>query len=327
MAYKIGIPRGLYYYRFFPLWERFFQNIGMNVVVSPATNKIIMNTGIKLSVDECCLPVKIYHGHVAELCKKTDILFIPRFTSISKDEYICPKFGGLPDVIKADISKTPKIIDTEIDMHKSKRDKVEAAVKVGRSIGVSRKFSTAAFRDAVVHYRDYRQRIKKGCFPEHILDKNKFGVSISKKYRVMILGHCYNIYDSYVNMNMVEKLGNMGAEVVTMDMFDELLLRKTCTLNKKMFWNFGTRAMGAVMNAINTGCVDGIIYLMSFGCGIDSFVCTMAEYRIRHRSSIPFSLITLDEHSGEAGVDTRLEAFMDMIEWRNSNESNLSPSG
>jgi len=56
--------------------------------------------------------------------------------------------------------------------------------------------------------------------------------------------------------------------------------------------------------------IDGIIYLMSFGCGVDSFVCDLIERRVRKTKDVPFIILTLDEHSGQAGMDTRLEAFM-----------------
>jgi predicted nucleotide-binding protein (sugar kinase/HSP70/actin superfamily) len=55
---------------------------------------------------------------------------------------------------------------------------------------------------------------------------------------------------------------------------------------------------------------------MSFGCGVDSFVCDLAERKVRRSRDMPFIILTIDEHSGEAGLDTRLEAFVDMIRWR-----------
>jgi predicted nucleotide-binding protein (sugar kinase/HSP70/actin superfamily) len=60
---------------------------------------------------------------------------------------------------------------------------------------------------------------------------------------------------------------------------------------------------------------------------VDSFVCDMIERRIRRLSSIPFTVLTIDEHSGEAGMDTRLEAFIDMIRWRKKDEGNIPTYG
>lgn len=61
---KIGFPRGLLYYDYFPFWNEYLNNIDLELVVSPKTNKDILNAGITSCVDEACLPVKIYHGHV-----------------------------------------------------------------------------------------------------------------------------------------------------------------------------------------------------------------------------------------------------------------------
>lgn len=71
--------------------------------------------------------------------------------------------------------------------------------------------------------------------------------------------------------------------------------------------------------------IDGIIYLACFGCGPDSLVGQIIQRRVR---KTPFMLVTVDEHTGEAGLVTRLEAFCDMI-WRRKqvNESHLSPHG
>jgi len=63
---------------------------------------------------------------------------------------------------------------------------------------------------------------------------------------------------------------------------EEDIARKNAgLLPKKMFWNFGSRAFGSVMNFLDKEDIDGIIYLMSFGCGVDSFVCDLIERRVR----------------------------------------------
>ena len=66
-----------------------------------------------------CLPVKIFYGHVLDLCEKVDYLFIPRIVSIEPRTFICPKFMGLPEMIRMSISGLPEIIDTCIDMSKT----------------------------------------------------------------------------------------------------------------------------------------------------------------------------------------------------------------
>ncbi|MCL5072843.1 MAG: acyl-CoA dehydratase activase-related protein, partial [Actinobacteria bacterium] len=83
----IGLPKGLFYYQHNVLWESFFKNIGCNVVVSEDTNMEIMDYGIKHCSNETCLPVKVFHGHAYSLKDKADYIFIPRYTSLDKNEY------------------------------------------------------------------------------------------------------------------------------------------------------------------------------------------------------------------------------------------------
>lgn len=94
----IGIPKGLFYHEHSILWESFFKNLGCKVIVSENTNKEILNYGIKHCSNETCLPVKVFHGHVYSLKDQVDYIFIPRYISIDKNEYTCPKFCGLPDM-------------------------------------------------------------------------------------------------------------------------------------------------------------------------------------------------------------------------------------
>jgi predicted nucleotide-binding protein (sugar kinase/HSP70/actin superfamily) len=111
-------------------------------------------------------------------------------------------------------------------------------------------------------------------------------------------------------------------------MFDTRDLRRRCTaLEKPLFWYYASKALGCAYTLIERPYVDGIIYLTCFGCGIDSFVGYMVEHRVRRHTLIPFTTITLDEHSGEAGLNTRIEAFMDTIRWRIRDDRDIPAHG
>lgn len=89
------------YYDCAPTWNNFYRILGANVVVSPATTKTTIDAGVSLCVDDACLPVKIYFGHAVALAPLVDFLFVPRLVSIERGKYLCPKFLGLPDMVKA----------------------------------------------------------------------------------------------------------------------------------------------------------------------------------------------------------------------------------
>ena len=90
---RVGIPRGLYFYKYSTLWQTFFEGLGAEVIVSDKTNKNILINGANTCVSEACLPIKVYFGHVMNLVGKVDLIFMPRFTSISRNQYICPEIG------------------------------------------------------------------------------------------------------------------------------------------------------------------------------------------------------------------------------------------
>lgn len=318
MKKRIGIPRGLFYYQFFPLWDVFFRELGAEVVLSEKTNKKIFDDGVKVCNNQTCIPVKTFFGHVISLKDKVDFLFIPRFTSISKNQYICPKFGGLPDMVRNTIEGLPEIIDVEVNLRKSKKNALNAALAAGKYFTGSRREIIRAFKKAHNSYRNYRDQLKKGILPIDILEKKlvllKKPAEDSKN--IAVIGHVYNLYDSYINMDLIGKLRENNINIITIDMIEGRdIIQKARTLNKEMFWYFGSRAIGGVLHLLEEGKLDGIIYVMSFGCGVDSFICDLIERKVRRKGNIPFTVLTMDEHSGEAGMRTRIEAFIDMVRW------------
>lgn len=330
MPRKVGIPRALFYYQYFPMWKTFFEELGAEVVVSSRTSKQILDDGVKSCVDEACLPVKLFFGHVINIKNKVDYLFIPRFTSVYKAEYICPKFGGLPDMVKHSFSDLPEIISTEINLHKSKANAKKAALEIGSYFCDDKKRIIASYQKALASYREFREQVKKGVLPLDILDKK---LTVLKKpqdtmLNIAVIGHVYNLYDRYISMDLIHKLRNSNVNVITIDTIDgSIINEKAENLNKKMFWFFGRKALGSTIHLLENENIDGIIFLMSFGCGVDSFVCDLAERRVRRNSDIPFIVLALDEHTGEAGMNTRLEAFLDMIRWRKKDDTDISAFG
>ena len=119
---KIGIPRALSFFDYFPLWQTFFNSLGLETLVSPDSNKDILNKGVSLCVDDACLPVKLFHGHVSYLIGRVDAIFIPRLVSVSPKEFICPKFIGLPEMIKNSVKGLPRILVLNHNIYKGEKD-------------------------------------------------------------------------------------------------------------------------------------------------------------------------------------------------------------
>ncbi|KUO50511.1 MAG: hypothetical protein APF76_07610 [Desulfitibacter sp. BRH_c19] len=319
---KIGIPQSLFYYYYFPLWSTFFKEIGYEVVVSNTTNKNIATKGVQLTVDEVCFPVKIYFGHVANLISKADYIFCPRIVSIEPKAYICPKFMGLPDMIKAAFEEKVKLLTPTICLQKNQeQDHKTIFVKMANGLGIHHKIADKAWLNATTVQTDYENLLKKKLTPVDALkiisgNKEVEEVYIENAPTLAILGHGYNLYDEYLSMNIIKKLRGNEFNVISPEMVENNLIDKySSRLRKKIFWTLGKRIMGSLYDFIENNRVEGIIYIASFGCGPDSIIGHLAENLIR-KSDIPFMLITVDEHTGEAGINTRLEAFLDMLKRR-----------
>lgn len=332
MSLKVGIPQSLFFYDYFPLWKEFFTELGAEVVVSPRTNKSILNNGVSNCVDEACLPVKVYHGHVVELRDKVDYIFMPKIISVHKREYGCPKYLGLPEMVQNSISDLPKCIDVKINFIKSSSGLNDVVKETGKYITSNVSEIKKAYRIAYKYYENYKRIINRGIIPtEAIKNYNSSAKAIgpinNKGPIFMLVGHPYNLYDECINMSLIKKLSNNGIRVVTPEMVDTTKIDYyTAKLPKRIFWSFGKRIIGSSFCMINEKKIDGIIYVSSFGCGVDSILIDFVQREAR-KEGIPFTLLTIDEHTGEAGINTRIEAFIDMIKRRNRYENNISTHG
>ncbi|MBZ4645542.1 MAG: Protein of unknown function CoA enzyme activase [Clostridia bacterium] len=328
MAVKVGIPRALLYYEYFPMWKTFFEELKVEIILSEKTTKAILNDGVKHCVDEACLPVKLFHGHILNLKDKVDYLFVPRLKSVAQGEYICPKFCGLPDMVKFSIIGLPPVIDTEINLRSPKSNLYHTFNEIGKLFSSDTYAIKTAYDKALKQQAEFMKKIRQGRYPVEILENKKVSGNTEGDLCIALIGHVYNIYDQYISMDILSKLHQQGIRVITPELLDDDIIQyKADLLPKKMFWSFGKRLLGSALHLLDMDRIDGIIYMMSFGCGIDAFVSDLCERKIRRKKNIPFFLLTLDEHSGEAGVNTRLEAFIDMIRWRKRNEGNISAHG
>jgi len=318
LSVRIGIPSGLLYFEHGTFWEDFFRELGAEVIKSGPTNREILDKGIEYCVSEACLPVKIYHGHVLQLADRVDYIFIPRYISMSPGKYICPKIGGLPDLVRNSLEGLPPIIDAEVNLYRRLSHFFNAAVAAGFHISRNKTFIKQAFKKALDKYTSSQEQYSSSCQQQKLSNGRP---------RIGVLGHPYILRDRFINMNLIEKLQGMGIAVFTPDMINPPLLRdRGDLLPKKLFWEYGSRAVGFGRIMAGEG-IDGLLYISSFGCGVDAFVSEIVS-REAKEWNLPFSLINIDEHTGEAGLDTRLEAFADMILRRSPvNENNLSTYG
>ena len=318
MRKKIGIPRAMLYYEYYPMWEEYFESLGYDVITSPKTNKTILDMGIASCVDEACLPIKIFHGHVEYLKDKVDYIFIPQMIKLQKNEYCCPKILGLPDMIKHGIDNLPDIIDTKFIYNSKDRFK-NAYRSIGGRLNRDPKSISKAYNRGMEREKEYKSWLYSNTFANKDDSYN-----YNKNLNILLIGHSYNIYDEFMNLGIIKKLEVEEINIfVPEDVPEEDKRACIGSLSKRMFWTHGVSILGAAFSLIDKKQIQGIIYLSSFGCGLDSVLVYLAEKRAQDKN-IAFMTMTLDEQTGEGGFNTRLEAFLDMMKWRRRDENNIS---
>lgn len=312
---KVGIPRALLYYNFYPFWKTFLTELGAEVIVSPPTNRQILSDGVKYAVDEVCLPVKIFFGHVISLKDKVDYLFIPRIASIEKKFFICAKFWGLPDVIRNSLEDIPPLLTTDINLNR--RSLYRSMWQLGRRLRANLFKIHTAYRKArgiQEKFLQSRQQIRSPAEFLALLEGEKVKVNSATNSKIGLIGRPYNVYDDYLNMDIAARLEEMGASVVTPEMLSPTLLyEETKRLSRKNYWTYGKDMLGAACYLARER-VDGLIFLVSFNCGPDSLLTELAIRKIEDK--IPVLLLIFDEERAEAGMMTRIESFMEIVKKR-----------
>jgi len=302
---NIGVPRGLLYSKYHVFAETFLEEIGAKIVVSPATNKLILDEGVRYCVDDACLPMKVFHGHVSWLKDRCDAMLVPRLIGIKEKEYICPMFCGSIEMVSNNIPQLPCLIDTPI--YSTQNYKLSQwAKKTGSVLTKNENKIMAALDKALQRHGNSKTGFNDEGYP----------------LKIGLIGHAYNIYDKFINMDLKKKLNGLGIGIITSEYINGAdIADEVGKLFKKTFWTFAQEYYGAAVCIIKTKKADGIIYLSSFSCGIDSVVIELIK---SETGDFPFMVLKLDEHTGEAGFDTRIEAFADMLKRRCGIGHNLS---
>ncbi len=318
---KVGIPRALAYYQFYPGWKIFFEKLGAEVVASPPTNKDIFTWGNSRAVAETCLPVKIFFGHVVFLADKCDYMFIPAIRSLGGKAYNCSKFLGLPDMTKAIVPECPPILDPEIDLNKGRRSLARTIYSLGRHFSSDKgKIKKAAEEAGKANLAYRKEMADRGITPLQAIDgicqsEKQSAPDMPPRLKIAVIGHPYVIYDDYINHRLIYRLEAMGAGVFTPGMaHEEALNIAMIRLVDKPHWSFEVDIIGAGECYLEAK-VDGIISVAVFGCGPDSMMIDIVRRRAKEFKA-PFLHLSLDEHTSEGGLVTRLEAFLDMVRRR-----------
>ena len=315
----IGIPRALMvFYQQFPFWRTFFEELGFRVVLSRESDKALVNQSIETITAETCLPVELMHGHVIDLMdKEVDYIFLPfivngKFREGNKTfNCNCPWIQTYPFMVRAAL--------------KGKIDESKLLVPTLHF----RFFERALVKEMTSYFNDKfgigKEEIKKAIykadevqvsFEKNLVDYGKEVLrNIPENCRpVVLLGKPYNSTDQHLNLGLVEKLLAQNVMPIPIDMLD-LTPYNIFENYRNMYWPNGQKIIAAAQHVAKT---EGLyaVYLSNFRCGPDSFIW---HYVTEELKAKPFLHLEIDEHSADAGMVTRIEAFLDSLKGSEQN--------
>ncbi len=318
---KIGIPRALSYYNFFPFWYGFFSDLGIEIVLSDKTTKQTMTDGSSLVVPETCLPVKVYVGHILNLLNKgIDKIFVPSIQSIAPKIYNCSKIRGLPDLIRNVVKRDFTIIESTLDKSEKNQGLYEFLSEAVKPFGITDiERIKKASKNAWKVYNNYQIMTRSGVPYKKALKyalENKVVIADNaKSYPVSIalIAHGYNLYDERVSMKIFDKLEELDVKVYTAEQLTiEQMNEGLNSMNSRLYWANEYEITGAAAHYIKDRAIDGVITINAFGCGPDSLMLERIS-RYARKLNKPILHLSIDEQTGEAGFVTRIEAFVDML--------------
>ncbi len=316
----IGIPRALMvFFQQFPFWRTFFEDLGFTVVISKESDKSLLTKAIESITAETCLPVELIHGHVIDLIEKgVDYIFLPFIVNSKKKKdnktynCNCPWIQTYPFMIKA--AFRGKIDESKLLIPTLHFRFFETALMSEMTEYFSEKFgiSKTDIRKAV-----YKADAVQTIFDNRLISYGKDILNtIPENCRpVVLLGRPYNSTDQHLNLGLVEKLISQNVMPIPLDMLD-LSPFNIFKNYRNMYWPNGQKLIAAAQLVAKSDNLHAV-YISNFRCGPDSFIWHYVTEELKGK---PFLHLEIDEHSADAGMITRIEAFLDSLSGSEKND-------
>ncbi len=306
---RVGVPQAMSFHERFPFWNTYLREIGCNVVLSEETNTRILNLGLETTVAEPCFPVRVAHGHIADLFEKDiDFLLLPNSVNSETpfddvNSHFCPWLQTLPFVAKcspAFVKYAGKFLTPTLHFRLGLEVVTKELWRVSKRLGASKRTHAKAVQAAwKAQDRFFAEiRLRGRLALEDLENSGKMGI--------VLLGRPYNVNDPGVNLNVAAKLRDYyGANVIPLDMIPTDGI-DISDINCNMYWNYGRRILQAARFVSHKPYLLAI-YITNFKCGPDSYIKHFTD----DAAVRPYLSLQFDGHGNDAGMITRCEAYLD----------------
>ncbi|MBP5449827.1 MAG: hypothetical protein J6Y01_06880, partial [Spirochaetales bacterium] len=312
-AATIGINRSFYTNTYFPLYYNFFSKLGFKVILPDNSDK----AGQEAELASFCYPMQLAHGFFYNLLdKKPDYIFIPHIVQLETGDHCksCREVTGhrkacvfnqgepyaMESTFREYIGNTKilkPILDFSRGLEREKKSFVNVAVT---NLGCNTAEAEAAFDYAVGQQRAFFAEMKTmGRELMKELESNPDNIG------VVLFGRPYNAFTEKANLGIPRKFTSRNIKIFPYDLLDY----ENEDFKAFMHWGMGEMILKAAQIVKKHPQLFGT-YITNFSCGPDSFMVELFREEMEEKPSLT---LELDSHSADAGVNTRIEAFMDVV--------------
>lgn len=307
----IGINRSFHCFTYLPFYRHFFSTIGFDVLIPDHPD----SRGCDLRRAPFCYPAELAHGFFSRLMAlNPDYIFLPHVKGAgvdndTRESKTCPLSQGEPYYLRSAFKheapfvpymKQGRILSPIVDFSLGWEAIESVFVNVGKALGVSTEETRRSYREAVAVEREAMQDIKD--------EGSRFLTNLRENpslFGVVILGRSYNALTSEANKGIPHKFASRGIPVLPLDS----LSLEDEEVPDTMYWSTGRNILKATSFIARTPFLFPC-YITNFSCGPDSFLLSYFAHRMGGK---PYLILELDSHVADAGLETRIEAFLDII--------------
>ncbi|MGM0420045.1 MAG: acyl-CoA dehydratase activase [Bacillota bacterium] len=302
---KIGINRSLLTHSLLPLYSRFFAELGYQVVLPDN----IEQAGLQQTSASFCYPVEVSHGYMHDLLKQkeVDYIFLPHVVSLPVENgpvrnILCPVAQGEPYYLSATWPEleTDKVLTPVLDFSRDLKQVEAEFISVAEKLDIDKKQAKRAFKTGLTALQDFQTELTE--VGRAVLNR----LEQEDKKATVIFGRPYNALTSDTNFGIPHKFASQGEIVIPFDM----LPAENEELFPEMYWSFGQKLIRGAKFVSSHPRLFGT-YITNFSCGPDSF---LLNYFRQENGSKPSLTLELDNHTADAGINTRIEAFLEVVD-------------
>jgi len=304
----VGMNRSFLVNTFFPFYNRFFAELGLRLVLPDKIDQ----AGIDQQGAAFCYPVEMAHGFISSLrAQNPDYLFLPLLRGIytdseSRTSCTCVFVQGEPFYLRTAFPEinNERTLTPTLDFSKGMDANLSAFKQIAGQMDVDPRRVSPALKSALAEQEAFYSDIK--SIGKEALKGLK---EKTDEYGVILFGRPYNSFTDVANKGIPSKFSSRGIQIIPFDMlpYDSERLAE----DQNMYWAMGRMILKGARYVKKDPQLFAT-YITNFSCGPDSFIISYFRDLMGRKPSLT---LELDSHTADAGLETRIEAFLDIIRY------------